>query len=39
MIRIKNALVVELVDTQDLNSCDHDGRAGSNPVLGTKKLI
>lgn len=37
MILIKNAYVVELVDTQDLKSCDHYGRAGSNPVLGTKK--
>ncbi len=29
------ALVVELVDTQDLKSCDHCGRAGSSPARGT----
>ena len=30
------ALVVELVDTQDLKSCDHCGRAGSSPARGTE---
>jgi hypothetical protein len=30
------ALVVELVDTQDLKSCDHCGRAGSSPARGTQ---
>ena len=29
------ALVVELVDTQDLKSCDHCDRAGSSPARGT----
>ena len=29
------AQVVELVDTQDLKSCDHCGRAGSSPARGT----
>ena len=29
------ALVVELVDTQDLKSCDRCGRAGSSPARGT----
>jgi hypothetical protein len=29
------ARVVELVDTQDLKSCDHYGRAGSIPAPGT----
>ena len=29
------ARVVELVDTQDLKSCDHCGRAGSSPAPGT----
>ena len=33
---LKRALVVELVDTQDLKSCDHCGRAGSSPARGTK---
>jgi hypothetical protein len=33
---VKVALVVELVDTQDLKSCDHCGRAGSTPARGTK---
>jgi len=28
--------VVELVDTLDLKSNDHCGRAGSSPALGTK---
>ena len=32
---MKQALVVELVDTQDLKSCDHCGRAGSSPARGT----
>ena len=27
--------MVELVDTQDLKSCDHCGRAGSIPARGT----
>jgi len=30
------ARMVELVDTQDLKSCDRRGRAGSSPALGTK---
>ena len=30
------ASVVELVDTQDLKSCDHCGRAGSSPARGTQ---
>ena len=29
--------MVELVDTQDLKSCDHCGRAGSSPARGTQK--
>ena len=29
------ARVVELVDTQDLKSCGHYGRAGSSPAPGT----
>lgn len=29
------ARMVELVDTQDLKSCDRLGRAGSTPALGT----
>ena len=29
------ASVVELVDTQDLKSCDHCGRMGSSPIPGT----
>ena len=32
----EKALVVELVDTQDLKSCDHCGRAGSSPARGTE---
>ena len=28
---------MELVDTQDLKSCDHCGRAGSSPAPGTKR--
>ena len=32
-----NARVVELVDTQDLKSCGHCGRAGSTPAPGTEK--
>jgi hypothetical protein len=31
--------VVELVDTQDLKSCDHCGRAGSSPARGTEKAL
>ncbi len=27
--------MVELVDTQDLKSCGHCGRAGSSPAPGT----
>ena len=34
---LNDALVVELVDTQDLKSCDHRGRAGSSPARGTNK--
>jgi hypothetical protein len=30
--------MVELVDTQDLKSCDYCGRAGSSPAPGTKTL-
>jgi hypothetical protein len=30
-----NARMVELVDTQDLKSCVHCGRAGSSPAPGT----
>jgi hypothetical protein len=33
------ALVVELVDTQDLKSCDHYDRAGSSPARSTKNAI
>ena len=33
------ARVVELVDTQDLKSCDHCGRAGSIPAPGTKTIF
>ena len=36
--KIQFARVVELVDTQDLKSCDHCGRAGSIPAPGTKPL-
>ena len=35
--RKPNALVVESVDTQDLKSCDHCGRAGSSPARGTNQ--
>jgi len=31
----KKAQVVELVDTQDLKSCEHCARAGSIPAPGT----
>ena len=34
-----DALVVELVDTQDLKSCGHCGRAGSSPARGTKAEV
>ncbi len=34
--RSKDARMVELVDTQDLKSCDHRGRVGSSPTSGTK---
>ncbi len=30
--------MVELVDTQDLKSCGHCGRAGSSPAPGTKSI-
>ena len=30
-----SARMVELVDTQDLKSCGHCGRAGSTPAPGT----
>ena len=30
--------MVESVDTQDLKSCDHNGRAGSSPAPGTSFL-
>jgi len=33
------ALVVELVDTQDLKSCGHCGRIGSIPIRGTKSRV
>jgi hypothetical protein len=29
---------VELVDTQDLKSCDLNSRTGSSPVPGTSKI-
>jgi hypothetical protein len=32
----KNAQVVELVDTQDLKSCNHCDCAGSSPAPGTR---
>ncbi len=31
----EGARMVELVDTQDLKSCGHCGRAGSTPAPGT----
>lgn len=31
--------MVELVDTQDLKSCGHCGRAGSIPAPGTKEKV
>ena len=31
-----DAQVVELVDTQDLKSCDHCDRSGSTPLPGTE---
>ena len=31
----QNAQVVELVDTQDLKSCDLNSRIGSTPIPGT----
>ena len=31
-----DALVVELVDTQDLKSCEHCVRAGSSPARSTE---
>jgi hypothetical protein len=33
----RNAQMVELVDTQDLKSCDLKSRAGSIPALSTKR--
>ena len=38
LLESTNARVVELVDTQDLKSCDHCDRAGSTPAPGTKAL-
>ncbi len=35
LIMVDDARVVELVDTQDLKSCDHCDRAGSTPAPGT----
>ena len=34
-----NARVVELVDTQDLKSCEHCARAGSSPAPGTESRL
>ena len=34
-----SAQVVELVDTQDLKSCDHCDRAGSSPAPGTVPVL
>ena len=34
-ITADDARVVELVDTQDLKSCDHCDRIGSIPIPGT----
>ena len=36
-LQTQSARVVELVDTQDLKSCDHCGRAGSIPAPGTNQ--
>jgi hypothetical protein len=36
--KYQNASVVELVDTQDLKSCDLNSRAGSSPAGGTEPL-
>ena len=33
---VRDALVVELVDTQDLKSCEHCVRAGSSPARSTE---
>ena len=33
----KGAQMVELVDTRDLKSLDHNGRTGSSPVPGTRR--
>ena len=33
----KGAQMVELVDTRDLKSLDHNGRTGSSPVPGTSR--
>ena len=35
----KEARMVELVDTQDLKSCGHCGRAGSTPAPGTQTPV
>jgi hypothetical protein len=35
----QNAQVVELVDTQDLKSCDLNSRIGSTPIPGTLKPL
>ena len=37
IITDQSAQVVELVDTKDLKSFDHCGRAGSSPALGTQR--
>ena len=37
VFRSKDARMVESVDTQDLNSCDHCGCAGSSPAPSTFK--
>src|SRR5690554_5602796 len=36
-LQTQSARVVELVDTQDLKSCGHCGRAGSIPAPGTNQ--
>ena len=36
---LKDALVVELVDTRDLKSLEHYVRAGSSPARGTQTTI
>ena len=39
MSKVWSARMVELVDTQDLKSCGHCGRAGSIPAPGTEALL